>query len=228
MKKGIRLYINITNKCNTNCPFCCMYSSTEKNTFMSFDVFKKIIDENILDDGFELQLEGGEPLLHPNLYLFIEYAISTNKCNKIIILTNGLASNFEFYLKRLLDIHNAYDIPIELKISVNYWLLKENPQHIKNISMYVFSTNHIPDFSITLNVRKRKEKDENLDKIINDLNLTDISNIFYFQSYGKLTDSDYDKPVIIQNIENWKIFSCDGKCFDTDLIARSEYEKNLK
>lgn len=86
MKKGIRLYINLTNKCNTNCPFCCMYSGTDKDDFMTFDTFKSIIDN--FDKEFELQLEGGEPLLHKQLYLFIEYAISTNRCKKIIILTN--------------------------------------------------------------------------------------------------------------------------------------------
>ena len=44
MKKGTRLYINITNHCNTDCPFCCMYSGTKKNTYMDFDTFKTIID----------------------------------------------------------------------------------------------------------------------------------------------------------------------------------------
>ncbi|MBQ6628858.1 MAG: hypothetical protein IJH65_08585 [Methanobrevibacter sp.] len=32
MKKGTRLYINITNRCNTRCPFCCMYSGEDKTT----------------------------------------------------------------------------------------------------------------------------------------------------------------------------------------------------
>ena len=44
MKKGTRLYINITNHCNTNCPFCCMYSGIKKNTYMGFETFKTIID----------------------------------------------------------------------------------------------------------------------------------------------------------------------------------------
>ena len=45
MKKGKRLYINITNKCNVECPFCCMYSNPSNNRFMSFDTFKRIVDE---------------------------------------------------------------------------------------------------------------------------------------------------------------------------------------
>ena len=37
-----------------------------------------------------------------------------------------------------------------------------------------------------------------------------------------------DKPVIVQNIDDWFIYACDGKCFNKDLIARSNYEKELK
>jgi molybdenum cofactor biosynthesis enzyme MoaA len=46
-----------------------MYSGTNKNTFLSFERFKEIIDAR--NDDFELQLEGGEPLLNQNLYLFM-------------------------------------------------------------------------------------------------------------------------------------------------------------
>lgn len=35
IKSGTRLYINITNGCNVNCPFCCMYKWHEQ---MQYDV----------------------------------------------------------------------------------------------------------------------------------------------------------------------------------------------
>ena len=85
MKKGTRLYINLTNKCNVNCPFCCMYSGTNKNRFITFDKIKEIIDST--KGEFEFQLEGGEPLLHKDIFLFLEYAVSTGRCKKIIILS---------------------------------------------------------------------------------------------------------------------------------------------
>jgi molybdenum cofactor biosynthesis enzyme MoaA len=65
-----------------------MFSSSKKNTFMSFETFKNIIDN--YSDDFELQLEGGEPLLHPDLYLFLEYARNSGRCKKVIITTNGI------------------------------------------------------------------------------------------------------------------------------------------
>ena len=224
MKKGTRLYINITNRCNTNCPFCCMYSGTDNHIDMNFEIYKKIIDD--CKTNFELQLEGGEPLLHENLYLFIEYAISTGKCKKILILTNGIV--LKQHLKRFVDLSNFYKIPFEIKVSINYWLIGVNPDHIDNIKNYLFATEYLPYFKITCNVRLRHEHELIKRRIEKDLLLKKHSNIYYLQSYGKLKDSDYEKPIIVQNIENWCVYACDGTSFETDLIARSEYEYKLQ
>lgn len=218
---GTRLYINITNACNTNCPFCCMYSGTDKNRYMNFSTYKDIIDST--SGKIEVQLEGGEPLLHNDLFLFIEYAISTKRCDKIIILSNGIL--LEKYLKRLVDISTWNNIKIEFKVSINYWLLKENPDHLATMNKLIFATHYIDTIDFKFNVRKRKHEDNNIEELLKKYKLYDYSNIYYLQSYGKLTNSnEYDKPIIVQNIQNWKIFASDGKCFEQDLIARSEYE----
>lgn len=224
MKTGTRLYINVTNQCNTNCPFCCMYSDPAKQTFMNFDTYQSIIDRT--KDEFELQLEGGEPLLHQDLLLFCHYGLATKRCKKLIILTNGLL--LEKYLEEFISLANWYQIEIELKVSINYWLLKENENLLKDLSQYHYATQFIPNIHFVFNVRKRKHGDNNIEKLLKEYKLYDHSNIFYFQSYGKLKDSDYEKPVIVQNIDNWRIFASDGTCFGQELILRSEYEKNLK
>jgi len=222
IKTGTRLYINITNACNTNCPFCCMYSSTENSKYMDFDTFRSIVDK--YDSEFELQLEGGEPLLHPNVYLFIEYALSKKGCKKVNILTNGIV--LENHIRRIVELCKWYKIPFEIKVSVNYWLIKVNQDHIRKLEKIIFATEYIENFKISLNVRKR-ENDEWIDEEIAKYKLTEHANSFYLQSYGKMTGSKYDKPVIVQNIADWHIFACDGKDFGQDLVARSEYEKTL-
>lgn len=223
MKEGTRLYINITNKCNTNCPFCCMYSGSNKNNFMNFNTFKHIIDN--CKDKFELQLEGGEPTIHKELYLFIEYAISTGRCTKIILLTNGI--ELDKHMHRILNIVNWYKINVEIKVSVNYWLLDKDENSLEKLNKLIFATKYIENLDIKLNVRKRKE-DDWIDQELKDFGLYDYSNIFYLQSYGKLSKSDkYDKPIIVQNIANWEVYASDGENFGQDLIARSEYEKSL-
>ena len=224
MKEGYRFYINIINKCNTDCPFCCMFSSTTNNKEMDFNTYIRVLNSrNTIP--IEVQLEGGEPLLHSNLYLFIEYAISKGNCKKIIILTNGL--ELDKHLKRLVNICKWYNIEFEIKVSVNYWLLEKDKKHIEKLSYYIFATEYIENFNISLNVRKRKDIDEWIDEEIKKYGLENYSNSYYLQSYGKLKDSNYDKPTIVQNIENWGIYAVDGKHFGQDLIARSEYEEKL-
>ena len=222
MISGTRLYINLTNKCNTDCPFCCMYSGTGKSSFLSFDAFKKIIDDT--ENEFELQLEGGEPLLHKDIFLFMEYAISTGRCKKIIILSNGIL--LQDYIKRFIDIAVWNDIKLEFKVSINYHLLQTSFRHLEKLGRLLFATQYIENIDFVFNVRKRFE-DTQIEDEIRRYGLYDKSNIFYLQSYGKLSDSKYEKPVIVQNIENWRIYASDGKCFEQDLIARSEHEKDL-
>ena len=220
----IRQYINITNNCNANCEFCCMWSDSSKHTFMNFDTFKQIIDSK--EKHFELQLEGGEPLLHEDIYLFMEYARSTKRCDKIIILTNGIL--LDKHLKRLVNFYKEYQIHIDIKISINYWLYNMDNKILEKALDYYSSIEFVDNVNIILNVRLRHE-DEWLRDLIKDYHLENISNIFYLQSYGKLENNkEYDKPVIVQNIDDWFIYACDGKCFNKDLIARSNYERMLK
>lgn len=226
LKEGTRLYICLTNQCNTKCPFCCMYSGPDKNRFMNFETFKNIIDTN--EGIFELQLEGGEPLLHKNIFLFMEYAVSTNRCKKIIILTNGFVLND--IKNNFLNFSNFHNIEIEFKISINYWLIQEwkkqhNEKFIEYLSKLAFCFKYHPLIHIIFNARKRNE-DDWLDEEIEHYNIEKQTHSFFFQSYGRLKNSDkYDKPVIVQNIDNWRLYASDGTCFEQDLIARSEYEK---
>ena len=220
----IRQYINLTNKCNANCEFCCMWSESSKNKFMSFDEFRGIIDST--NEDFELQLEGGEPLMHKDMYLFMEYARSTNRCKKIIILTNGIL--LDEHLSRLVEFNKAYKIPILIKMSINYWLCNMDKTAIDKALNYHLSTEFIDGVSMFFNVRLRKQ-DEWLRDLIIEKHLDKVSNIFYLQRYGKYeNEEDYDLPIIVQNIDDWFIYACDGKCFNKDLIARSNYEKDLK
>lgn len=220
----IRLYVNTNNKCNVDCDFCCMYSGTSKTTFMDFDTYKNIIDS--YDDNFELQVEGGEPLLNPLLYLFLWYAISTNRCKKIILSTNGIV--LQKHIDKLIEFSSMSRIPFMVKMSINYYLLKEYKdlfEYARDISSAV---EFIDGFDITFNVRIRKDDGWIVDKL-KEYKILTQSNVFEFQSYGKYTNhKEYSKPFIRKNIDDWFIYASDGTFFNKDLIKRSEYEKNLK
>jgi radical SAM protein with 4Fe4S-binding SPASM domain len=85
MKKFKNVYVEITKACNLKCKFCpSQYNNSHK--YLSFDEFKHIIDE-IKDytNGIYLHVLG-EPLLHPELFDFIDYA---SKYLKVSLTTNG-------------------------------------------------------------------------------------------------------------------------------------------
>lgn len=218
-----RLYFNLTNKCNTECEFCCMYSNTSKNTFLAFDKFKEIVDVTM--DDFELQLEGGEPLLHPNLFLFLEYAKYTGRCIKVILSTNGLI--LDKYIDRLIEFKHSSSIPFLVKRSINFHLFNIDKKIFEKSRSLLTAVEFIDGFDIRFNVRIEKN-----DTLINELliknKLIESSDVYNFQKYGKYSDKEeYVEPFICQNIDNWFIFSSDGECFGQDLIGRSLYEKTL-
>lgn len=226
MKATNRLYINITNKCNINCPFCCMNSGTNKNTFMNFNVFKSIIDSSN-NDIIEVQIEGGEPLLHNNLYLFLEYLNSINRCVKITINTNGIL--LLKHIERLIIFNKYSNLFLTIKRSINYYLYEILGESLFTECRDLYlSTEFIDKFKLIFNVRIKKEDSLILNKI-KEYKLLDQCNIFELQRYGKFKNEvEYNEPYINQNIDDWNIYSCDGKLFNKDLIGRSLYEGDLK
>jgi len=79
-----KVYLEITNNCNLNCSFC--IKNKRKPKYMSFDEFKIILEKLEKHTKFLYFHILGEPLLHPNINEYIDYA--SNKFN-INITTNG-------------------------------------------------------------------------------------------------------------------------------------------
>lgn len=67
-----RVYIEITNVCNLKCSFCLPHN--RENRFMSFDEFKLVLDKIKPYTNYIYLHVKGEPLLHPEVDTFIEYA----------------------------------------------------------------------------------------------------------------------------------------------------------
>lgn len=99
-KRGLPTYINIeiTNRCNLSCPYCAASRDLMNDQWhdMSFDVFKKVIDDITRVPRYfpTLQLAfRGEPLLNNDICKITKYA--TDKGLFISISTNGLLLNKE-------------------------------------------------------------------------------------------------------------------------------------
>lgn len=114
LKRFKKIYIEISNGCNLNCSFC--IGNKRKIHFMSFDEFKVILDKiKPFTDYLYFHILG-EPLIHPYINDFIDYAFSVGF--NVNITTNGylidkLSSNVRQINFSLHSFDSKYGIDLE-------------------------------------------------------------------------------------------------------------------
>ncbi len=67
-------YVEITSKCNLNCPYCYNDSGSKHYELNCDDVFR-IVDELYSKNIFAIAISGGEPFLHSDIKKIIDYCI---------------------------------------------------------------------------------------------------------------------------------------------------------
>lgn len=87
LKSPLLLVIEILNECNLNCKYCYNNQRKKEKTRISFDIFEKIIDEAAELEVFDINLSGGEPFLHDDIFKFIRKIIDSDF--GITIVSNG-------------------------------------------------------------------------------------------------------------------------------------------
>jgi len=238
-----RFYLAITNHCNRECELCCTFSDPTRKTFLSYEWIEKYLSSQTSE--YEAQLEGGEPTMHPDYYRIIDYLNNDNNCIKIVLTTNASMFPYVFDSNRKVDKKRSFESlvdyfkmiqkPFTLKPSINNYLIErdsnllDKAEILKDVICYIEDEDH--DFRINFNVRKRAVGDQWILDELENRNLLGMSNVFFFQKYGKAKDlEDYELPFIIDNPVEFYLISPDGKVFEnsTDcLVLRSEHMKNL-
>jgi len=86
------LLIEVTQRCNLRCPTCYADSSPDKDQQLSLEQFHALLDDLIAQGKGSsdlIQLSGGEPTLHPDMFAMVERAIERG-IKKVYINTNGI------------------------------------------------------------------------------------------------------------------------------------------
>lgn len=130
-----RIYIEITNICNLKCDFCLPHNRVNK--FMSFDEFKHILNEIKPYSKYIYLHVKGEPLLHPEVDKFIEYAYNEgffiNLTTNATLLKDHL--NITKYLRQInISLHATNSLEIiqlaknikDTTINFRIWNIDEN------------------------------------------------------------------------------------------------------
>ena len=195
---------------------------------MDFNTFKKILDENS-DNKTIVQLEGGEPLLHPLLFLFLEYCSILECVEKIVIDTNG--EILKDKIDKIIEIAERNRKHITIKPSINSYILKVRKNAISEYDNISSACEFLEYVDMDFNIRYMDESDNDyisckLSPIINKKYFK--YNRYSFNKYGRAENNEELPDLNITNIyDNWKVYSCDGQCFGADLVKRSIHEKKL-
>lgn len=235
-----RLYFAITNFCNKSCELCSCHSNPKQKVFLPFDKFVGLLPK---DEDYEVQLEGGEPFLHPDFEKMLKYCSKDNNCIKITIGTNASLLNyvykdsgldFDESVRGIFNYFLNFSKPITLKPSINYHLIYHDALHLDKCEAIKRAFEGLRllnnKYELIFNVRKRKEpNDDWLDVELKNRGLFDCSNVFYYQRYGYAKDNmELDEPFVIENPVDFHLISPDGKDFKQDLTARSLWMEGLE
>jgi hypothetical protein len=215
-----RVYAALTNHCNRACPWCSTCSSPAGGTFLSLDDFGRALPE---DGPFEVQLEGGEPTVHPRFWEFVEVARAHERCTRLVLCTNGAvlprdAARLSVWIARLGE-------PVTVKLSFNHHLMDEDPG-LADLAAAVRRelAGLGGDRLFVLNVRLRRGvegDDRRVADAVRDAGLLADANVFALQRYGFARDErGWEEPFLVGT--NFRFVNPDGRVLGPDLVARSE------
>ena len=218
IKKIIR--INATNQCNISCITCPISANQNKVGFIKFSDYQNILcsHKNI---PLDIILEGGEPFLHPRLFLFLEYADTIPNAKKVIISTNGTL--LQEYYNTLLDTINRLRIRIHLNVAITSHLLKCHNGHMEMCKSLLNENKIITTFDVTYT--SEDEKQELIDIIKSYEIPMELCSFDIVRAYGALKDTEY--PKLQEGNMEWCCYASDGTYFGYDLAKRAEYELTI-
>lgn len=200
---NIRLRISITKNCNLQCTFCHaegLDEYIEKNQ-MDYKTFCDTLASYNAIGGKEINITGGEPLLHPKFLLFLK-ELSIYQNQHITLSTNGLLLH-KFNLNP--EIHKID----ETKISVHTFNATRSKTLLgKNYNVEQVKTNikkHVEKgFRTIINFTLTSENKKELASIIewvleNDINMK-INDLGKTNHNVSFFEKNYEDPFYVQDL----------------------------
>jgi uncharacterized radical SAM superfamily Fe-S cluster-containing enzyme len=107
--------IEICDYCNLRCPICYAESGPERQQFRSLEQIERMLDAVVRNEGKPdvVQLSGGEPTMHPEIFKVIELA-KARPIRHLMINTNGVRiAKEEEFVRRLAEYKEDLEIYLQ-------------------------------------------------------------------------------------------------------------------
>jgi MoaA/NifB/PqqE/SkfB family radical SAM enzyme len=214
-----RVYFALTNHCNRSCPWCSTCSSPRAGTWLTPADYAARFPAT---GPFQVQLEGGEPTLHPDFWEFVRLAREHPRCTHLVLCTNGVV------LPRRPDRLRAWieplGAPLTIKLSINHHLLEHDPGLL---ALAVLTPDLFAELGgsrlLVLNVRLRRgyeDDDRRVREAVEAAGLLPHANVFFLQRYGFAAgEAGWDLPTPVW--DGFTLVNPDGSAYGPDLLARS-------
>ena len=225
MKKT--LYIHLTSRCELACPSCYGECTPCGKSFIKFEEFKEAV--RAYDEWpIEVSLEGGEPFMHPHLFLFMEYLAAMDNVKKIIVCTNGMQAIEKLPL--LDQFVQRTHARVDLRIEVLSDIIAGFPELMNVCREALDYVQEKEPLGVSYNVRWKNDEDR--DFLIQQFVEADIplalASFNGMLAYGRLEGSDYPLPAIPSGPAYWSCIAWDGTDFHQDLVGRARYEAQIE
>ncbi|WP_078551487.1 radical SAM protein [Bacillus alkalicellulosilyticus] len=142
--------LEVTDKCNLQCPICYAESSPHKETWRSLEDIEEMLDAIVKNEREPdiVQISGGEPTIHPHFFDILDLAKS-KPIKHIMVNTNGIKiAQDKQFAKRLASYSPGFEIYLQFD-SFEESVLKElrgadlrdiRKKAIENLNEYNIST----------------------------------------------------------------------------------------
>lgn len=170
-----QIQLDITNTCNMKCSHCRNGDITkEMANQLTFEECKKVFDQ-----AYELGCEwvnicGGEPLLHENVFDIIKYI---SQKSKTILLTNGYLIDDEVAMKLKKSNVTMVQISLDSSVPRKHNELRHNKEAFKHVQMAVQALNKVEIevcFMVTLS-KNNKEEFKDILELANKMNVSFVN-----------------------------------------------------
>jgi hypothetical protein len=214
-----RVYVATTNHCNRACPWCSTCSSPRGSTWIGLVEYLACFPSA---GPFEVQLEGGEPTIHPQFFELVGLARDNPRCAGVVVVSNGVVLPREpNLLTRWLARLGA---PLTFKLSINHHLLARDRDLLELAQAIRDAFTQLGgERELVLNVRLRPDAPDGdawVVEAVREVGLIDLANVFALQAYGFASKRDWDTPFVVGT--NFTLVNPDGTTHASDLIGRSE------